>query len=311
MDLDGDGRNDILSGSWPGEIYLFRRRADGTFAAAETLKDRRGQPLNVGSAAAAYATDWNGDGRPDLLVGTMLGEVHFIPNERRPGELTFGTPQAMEADGRPVKVAGDAAPVAADWDGDGRLDLIVGADDGSVVWFRNTGTPLAPKLAAARQLIGASPLGWGQDDKRRPGDWGLRVKPCVVDWDGDGRLDILLGDRCGGFQAKPVQTDDEKREEHQANDRLPELRRKWAAAFRRYQQLPEAPAGTGRRPAERQPRPRRSHALQGRDRRCAIDPGTLSTWLPVSRFCLGFFAPARRSIEWAVSDRAAPRRARK
>ena len=42
MDLDGDGRTDILSGSWPGEIYFFRRKADGTFAVAEKLKDRHG-----------------------------------------------------------------------------------------------------------------------------------------------------------------------------------------------------------------------------------------------------------------------------
>ena len=52
----------------------------------------------------------------------------------------------MDADGRPIKVAGDAAPVAADWDGDGVLDLLVGAEDGSVVWYRNAGTPRAPKL---------------------------------------------------------------------------------------------------------------------------------------------------------------------
>jgi hypothetical protein len=83
----------------------------------------------------------------------------------------------------------------------------------------------------------------------------LRVKPCVVDWDGDGRLDILLGDRCGGYKGKPVQTDPEKREEHQADDRLPDLRRKWAAAFRSYQQLDEAPAGET--PAARQERHRR------------------------------------------------------
>jgi hypothetical protein len=65
----------------------------------------------------------------------------------------------------------------------------------------------------------------------------------VVDWDGDGRLDILLGDRCGGFKDKPVQTEREKGEERQANDRLPDLRRKWATAFRDYGRLSEAPAG--------------------------------------------------------------------
>jgi len=180
VDLDGDGRTDILSGSWPGEIYLFRRNADGSFAGEETLRGSDGKPLNVGSASAAFA---------------------------------------------------------ADWDGDGKLDLIVGASDGSVVWYRNAGG----KLEAARTLVKPSPLGWGGDDRRNPGEWGLRVKPCVVDWDGDGRLDLLLGDRCGGFQAKPTQTEEEKAEERQANDKLPQLRRQWAEAFQEYRKLGDAP----------------------------------------------------------------------
>jgi hypothetical protein len=243
VDLDNDGRTDILSGSWPGAISLFRRKADGTFAAPLTLKDRRGQPLDVGSASAAFSADWDGDGTLDLIVGTMTGDVHFIPNDGRPGVPAFGPPRLMEANGSPIKVAGDAAPVVADWDGDGTLDLVVGAEDGSVVWYRNAGRPRAPRLEAARPLIGPSPIGWGGDERRRPGDWGLRVKPCVVDWDGDGQLDILLGDRCGGFRAKPAQSDIEREEEQRANDHLPELRSKWAAAFRTFRELAEPPIG--------------------------------------------------------------------
>src|SRR5262249_42734863 len=150
-----------------------------------------GKPLNVGSAAAAFAVDWDGNGTLDLIVGNVLGEVYFIPNEGKGKELAFGTPRRLEAAGQPITVSGDAAPIAADWDGDGRLDLIVGAESGSVVWYRNVGGAKTPKLEAARVLVKESPVGWGGDDKRLPGDWGLRVKPCVVDWDGAGQLDLL------------------------------------------------------------------------------------------------------------------------
>jgi hypothetical protein len=44
-------------------------------------------------------------------------------------------------------------PFAADWDGDGRPDLLVGAGDGSVLWYRNVRSTGSPELAAAQVLI--------------------------------------------------------------------------------------------------------------------------------------------------------------
>jgi FG-GAP-like repeat len=177
VDLDGDGRPDILSGSWPGEIYFFRRLADGSFAAGEQLKTSAGKPLNVGSASVPFAFDWDGDGKPDLIVG---------------------------------------------------------AGDGSVVWFRNEGTAREPRLAAAQVLVPPSPSAWRDDSARGPADWGVRVKPCVVDWDGDGRPDLLLGDLCGGCERRPSRTPEEAAEAQEAADRLPELRKGWAAAYKEY-----------------------------------------------------------------------------
>jgi hypothetical protein len=265
VDLDGDGRTDIISGSWPGEIYFFRRNADSTFAAGQQLKDRHGKVINVGSGSAAFAVDWDGNGTLDLLVGNVLGEVYLIPNEGKGKELAFGTPRRLEAAGQPIKVDRDAAPVAADWDGDGKLDLLVGAEDGSVVWYRNAGSAREPKLEAARPLIGKSPVGWGGDEKRGEHDWGLRVKFCVVDWNGDGQFDILLGDRCGGFQGKPMQTEPEKTEERKASDKLPELRQKWAATYRDYRRLLDAPEAAT--PAAREEQTRQLDALREQLRR--------------------------------------------
>jgi hypothetical protein len=236
VDLDNDKHTDILSGSWPGEIYIFRRQPDGSFAAVEQLVGEHGKPINLGHSSTVFAVDWNGDEALDLLVGNLLGEIHYIPGRKEAGKLKFDAPQRLSVAGEPIQIAsGESSPVAADWDADGRLDLISGSENGSVVWFKNTGTMREPKLEAAQTIIGESPFGW--QGTPGPREWGVRVRPCVVDYNGDGRLDLLLGDRCGHFQAKPSQSGAEKEEERRANDRLPELRTAWKTAFQDYQKL--------------------------------------------------------------------------
>jgi hypothetical protein len=247
VDLDGDGLNDVISGSFPGEIYFFRRQKDGAFAPAEKLTDESGKLLNVGQACTAFAVDWDSNGKLDLVLGNIKGEVHVARAGGKP--LTFAAAENLSVDGKPIEApGGDSAPVAADWDADGLLDLIVGSAEGNVLWYRNTGTSARPELEAGKELLGESPLGWKPDSSRRPGDWGLRVKPCVVDYNGDGKLDLLLGDRCGSFDGKPMQTDEEQREEEVMQDRLPGLRQAWAAAFAEYRQhLAAADADAQRR----------------------------------------------------------------
>ena len=241
MDLDADGRLDVISGSWPGDVYWFRRVADGGFDAAKVLRDRANDPLSFGNATTAFAYDWDGDADFDLIIGNGRGEVLLAVNRGTESEPQFDQPEPLFAAGAPIKLdAGEAAPVVADWDVDGLADLVVGDEEGRVTWHRNTGSTGRPLLAKGETILPASPLGWGNEDQRRPADWGVRVKPCVCDWNDDGRPDLLLGDVCGGYSAKPWQTNAEVQAEKDAEARLPGLRKAWAEAYKAMRTAQEA-----------------------------------------------------------------------
>ncbi|HEX6812844.1 MAG TPA: VCBS repeat-containing protein [Planctomycetota bacterium] len=103
----------------------------------------------------------------------------------------------LEAAGARLKVHSHADPFVADLDGDLTWDLIVGAGDGSVAWFRNEGTPKAPAFAAALELVAAKS---DTDSVARQADAAgaplpaTRAQICVADHDRDGRMDLIVGD---------------------------------------------------------------------------------------------------------------------
>lgn len=223
MDFDADGHHDVLSGSFPGELYLFRGGADGTYQPGEKLKDKDGKLINAGQASTAFAADWEQDGDLDLIVGSITGEVFLINNEGTRNQPKYGEPVRLDIsddlDGR----RGDSGPIVADWDQDGLHDVLVGTGEGSVLWFRNVGTANEPELAKGEILVEPSAFGF-DFAKRQSGQWGARVKVCVTDWNGDGRVDLLLGDRSGSELGKADRSEEERQEIAKAVDELKELK---------------------------------------------------------------------------------------
>jgi hypothetical protein len=195
VDLFQSGRSDILSGSFPGEIYVFRQKPNRTYASAVKLKDKDGKVINVGHASAVALGDWHGKGTLDLVVGNIDGKVFLLSNVGTRSQPAFGPAQLLEAAGQAVMAAGgDAGPCLADWDGDGRLDLLLGSGAGSVVWYRNIGTDSQPQLAAPVTLVEAPPGETGSDNLSHPTRSAMRTKVAVGDWNHDGRPDLLVGD---------------------------------------------------------------------------------------------------------------------
>src|SRR5262245_53325851 len=214
----------MISGSyWPGDITVFFGQGAGKFAAGEFLKDVEGKKANAGPpwesekkpqmdslAAAPWLVDWDADGDLDLLVGNIAGHVVLLANEGDKKTPKFERKGPIEAGGQVLDVDhNDAGPTTADWDGDGSWDLIVGGGAGTVMFFRNEGSKQAPKFAAGVELVkGKGHASRAQGDEPRQA--ASRCKPDVCDWNGDGTLDLLVGDFASLKGPEPKLTDEQK-----------------------------------------------------------------------------------------------------
>jgi hypothetical protein len=241
VDFDGDGRMDILSGSWPGELYCFRNGADGKFVKGEKINDKNGKVVKPGSASTVFAVDYDGDGDLDLLCGNIEGEAVLYSNEGTKSAADYAAGKKLEADGTTIKVKhGDSHPVLADWDNDGKHDLIVGTGAGGVMFYRNTGTSKTRKFAAGAALVAENEEAFGSDKKKE--GVGTRVKVCVCDYNGDGRLDLLVGDFSMASGETPKQTEAQKKEEEEAQAKFQKILEKNKAVFEELRKASTAPA---------------------------------------------------------------------
>ncbi|MEM7453916.1 MAG: hypothetical protein AAF456_06120 [Planctomycetota bacterium] len=183
---------DMLSGSWPGELFWFEGHGDGDFSAPVMLQDKEGNYINIGGGI-----EESEDGI------SITGNADF--EETEDGVFAIYHGERIESTAaRPVSITGTASVVhAVDWDGDKDLDLLVGDIGGSVYLIPNEGSITEMSFGAEVQLEGG-----GAAIRVPGGDAG----PVAIDWDGDDDFDLVVG--CGdgsvvmyrndGTQSEPV-----------------------------------------------------------------------------------------------------------
>lgn len=184
-DLDGDGDLDLLVGNKlepdgraSAGLYFYRNDGSATAAAFRAVG-----PMTVTSGYhyAPALGDLDGDGDLDLLLGTWRDALQYYRNDG-----TRTAPRFVDADSALVRLSrgSHATPALADLDGDGDLDLLVGESSGSINYWRNDGS----RTAASFTLV---------SDEWEGVRAGRRSVPRPADLDGDGDLDLVVGNEAG------------------------------------------------------------------------------------------------------------------
>jgi len=187
VDLDNDGDYDLVTGNQSGESIYYQNT--GTAYApvfAAPVKGFFGL-YGVGYFSVHAFADLDSDGDQDVLIGEYYGDLFYFENTGTASSPSFTGhvlfPFGLSDVGLAVK------PVFTDLDKDGDQDLLVGTQDGSHVYFENTGDMVTPAFAAPV----TNPFGLTSTPA-------IYCAPVFCDLDADDDLDVLAGDNTNVFK---------------------------------------------------------------------------------------------------------------
>ena len=200
-DLAGGGKLDLVAGNYFGDIFVMRNSGSAQVpqfpqppsmakAVTPTMKD----PVRRwGNVFAPVMHDWDGDNKPDLLVGEgsySANNIHLFLNQGSAAAPVFNE------DKRQALALGEGrqqlTPALADVNGDGNMDILVADREGRVTAY------IRPSSWKFGDSI--SPSGFLSKSGGLTPDGGQALAlgsgiPTIAngDMNGDGLFDLVIG----------------------------------------------------------------------------------------------------------------------
>ncbi len=220
VDFDKDGNIDLLVGDEDGSVAYLRNTGKvknnmPVFESAVYLK-QKADNLKFGALSTPYSVDWDEDGFDDIICGNSAGNISFIKNISGGSSPKWAAPVLLKTGANDIRILAGAngsiqGPAeekwgyitlsVADWDNDGKKDIIVNTIFGKIIWYKNTGDlinmegPFSVKVDWQGNLLKPDWNWWTPDNNELVTQW--RTTPFAIDWNNDGLCDLVMLDHEG------------------------------------------------------------------------------------------------------------------
>ncbi len=215
VDIDNDNVNEFIVSPFEASYYKTESKNSVWLYENTGINDApifnykmdnffQNQMIDVGDDASPTVVDVDGDGLQDLIIGNYgaidsaffdtvwylldTKKVSFLTYYKNTGSDTVPEFQLMDENWLNIRMIDRHAvkPTFGDLDGDGDMDLIMGNNEGNLIFKENIAAPNQPMLFDSLYT-----------DNYKSINVGKYSAPQLIDIDGDDLLDLVIGNKTG------------------------------------------------------------------------------------------------------------------